>query len=100
MADLDEQVFRIGQLAVDPLTLDHGGGIVLNVGLDVRQALMGDFQGRFQRMLAGLGLGLVGRLVGHAVNRLGQRIAIRASSLDRGLRPHVAHDSDQHHEAD
>ena len=62
------------------------------------QALAGDFQGRIERVLAGLDL--VGRRTGHTMGRISQRHEIHEMSQKREFQLHIPRNSEQHHEPD
>ena len=56
VANLDEHVLVIAQLAVDPLSLDHRGRVVFDA-FDVVDAVVGPTQAWHQGMLVGIALG-------------------------------------------
>jgi hypothetical protein len=62
LPDLREHVFVLTELAVDPLALDHGAGVVLDVGLDAGEALAGHLERRLERMRGGCGRRSVARV--------------------------------------
>ena len=82
LANLGEHVFVLAEFAVDPLTLDDGAGIVLDVGADAGEAPLGQFECRLQRMGAG-GRGhriaSVGVALGQAAIRQQSRAQLRGS---------------------